>query len=249
LETTSVRIDAQGFHFRELNRQIRIAAQQGATDIILSNVNGQRYIADGLPHRVTITVLGVPGNDLGAFMNGPKLLVQCNAQDGVGNTMNDGTIVIGGDAGDVLGYGMRGGKVFVAGDVGYRSAIHMKACGDKNPVIIVGGGTGDFLAEYMAGGIVVVLGMNARAGESLTGEYVGTGMHGGAVYVRGTVERHQIGREVGVVEPTPDDHAMLHPLLAEYCQHFSVDLEPLFDRPFVKLIPLSSRPYGNLYCP
>jgi len=222
----------------------------GETEIVLRNVNGQRYIGAGLKgDSVRIEVNGVPGNDLASFMDGPRVEVCNNAQDGVANTMNDGTIAIHGDAGDVVGYGMRGGKVFVMGDVGYRSGIHMKAYKDKTPVIIVGGRTGDFLAEYMAGGMVIVLGMNVSTEQSPTGEYVGTGMHGGTIYLRGTVEEYQLGREVGILEPTAEDCAKLRTLLAEYCHHFSLDPEALFDRPFIKLIPLSSRPYGNLYCP
>ena len=37
---------------------------------------------------------GTPGNDLGSFMDGPKITVRGNAQDGCGNTMNNGIIVI-----------------------------------------------------------------------------------------------------------------------------------------------------------
>ncbi len=80
-----------------------------------------------------IDMYGTPGNDLGAFMNGPKVTVYGNAQDGCGNTMNEGEIVIHGHAGDVTGHSMRGGRIFVKDYVGYRVGIHMKEYQKKIP--------------------------------------------------------------------------------------------------------------------
>ncbi|MEK6590706.1 MAG: hypothetical protein AABZ11_08540, partial [Nitrospinota bacterium] len=121
-----MQINAAGCHYRILNQQIKEAVKSGERYIELFHVNGQRYIGDGVRGDVVIVINGVPGNDLGAFMTGPTIIVNSFAQDGVANTMNDGKIVIKGHAGDVLGYGMRGGRLFVKGDVGYRVGIHMK---------------------------------------------------------------------------------------------------------------------------
>lgn len=41
---------------------------------------------------VLIEIEGVPGEDLAAFMDGPRIIVHNNAQDGVGNTMNSGQV-------------------------------------------------------------------------------------------------------------------------------------------------------------
>lgn len=101
-------INAKGLHYRDLNRKIKGAVSEGAEEILLINVNGQRYIGAGLKGNVKIIIDGVPGNDLAAFMEGPTIIVESNAQDCVCNTMNDGVVVVHGDAGDVLGYGMRG---------------------------------------------------------------------------------------------------------------------------------------------
>ena len=128
-------IDGRRIYYKTLNEQIREEIERGATEVVLDNVIGQRYIGTGLAYPgVTVTINGVPGNDLAAFMNGPTLVVNDNAQDGVANTMNSGLVVINGDAGDVIGYGMRGGAVYVRGDVGYRVGIHMKAFGDSHPL-------------------------------------------------------------------------------------------------------------------
>ena len=111
-------IDAKNLHYRDLNDQIHQALGHGAKEILLRNVNGQRYIGNGIRGNLKISIEGVPGNDLAAFMDGPSIIVNSNAQDAVGNTMNSGKVVIHGHAGDVLGYGMRGGKLFIQGRCG-----------------------------------------------------------------------------------------------------------------------------------
>lgn len=242
-----MKIDATGIYYRELNRMVREAIAGGEKEIELAGVNGQRYIADGINEKVKILIHGVPGNDLSAFMNGPTVIVYANAQDGVANTMNDGKVVIHGHAGDVLGYGMRGGKLFVQKDVGYRVGIHMKSFKDQEPVIIIGGTAGDFLGEYMAGGVLILLGLEADDGQPLAGNYLGTGMHGGRIFVRGEVDPHQLGAEVGVRELSEADCKQLTALLKEYCQDLNLDYEQVTERDFIKLVPVSHRPYGKLY--
>ncbi|OGW14635.1 MAG: hypothetical protein A3G93_06005 [Nitrospinae bacterium RIFCSPLOWO2_12_FULL_45_22] len=241
------KINASGIYYRELNRMIREAIAAGEQEIELIGVNGQRYIADGIKQKVMIIIDGVPGNDLSAFMDGPTVIVNANAQDGVGNTMNDGKVIIHGDAGDVIGYGMRGGKVFIKGNVGYRVGIHMKSYKDQVPVIIVGGKAVDFFGEYMAGGILILLGLTCPNNQSIVGNYLGTGMHGGQIFVRGKVEKHQLGAEVGIQEIGPQDHKLIEPLLREYCEDFNLDYNESMSRPFIKLVPVSHRPYGRLY--
>ncbi len=244
---TKKTIKSDGVYYRKLNEEIRQAIADGATEIMLTGVNGQRYIGDGLHDKVKITMDGVPGNDVAAFMNGPTIVIENNAQDGIGNTMNDGKVVIHGHAGDVLGYGMRGGKLHILGDVGYRVGIHMKSYKNKVPAIIAGGVAGDFFGEYMAGGNLVLLGLNGAADEPLIGNYTGTGMHGGVIYIRGEVEEYQLGAEVGIKELDNEDHKLLKKLLEEYCADFGLELDKIMDKPFIKLVPISHRPYGRLY--
>jgi glutamate synthase domain-containing protein 3 len=247
LSKHKITINADGVYYRQLNEQVRQAIADGASEIELAGVNGQRYIGDGLHDKVKITMDGVPGNDLAAFMNGPTIIVNNNAQDGVGNTMNDGKVVIHGHAGDVLGYGMRGGKLHILGDVGYRVGIHMKSYHNKIPTIIAGGSAGDFFGEYMAGGNLIILGLNNSGDKPIIGNYTGTGMHGGTIYIRDEVEEYQLGAEVGIKELTEEDSRLLTKLLAEYCDDFGLKLEQIMDKPFIKLIPISHRPYGKLY--
>ncbi len=243
------KVDAAGIHYRELNSFLRSLVATGATHIELHNVNGQRYIGTDLDRPVKIDVFGTPGNDLGAFMDGPEITVHGNAQDGAGNTMNAGTIVVNGMAGDVTGLSARGGKIFVRDDVGYRAGIHMKQFGDKRPVLVIGGSAQDFLGEYMAGGVVVLLGLSLGRGERHLANFIGTGMHGGVIYIRGGFEPRQLGKEVGVVAPDDRDRAFINAIVNEFCGQFGFNAEKILQEPFQKLFPLYLRPYGPLYAP
>lgn len=243
-------LDAQGVYYRQLNEMIREHVRQGATDIEISNVNGQRYIAGCMNGDLRFTIKGVPGQDLASFMSGPTLDIHGNVQDGVANTMDDGLIIVRGMAGDVLGYGMRGGKVFVEKDVGYRVGIHMKAYMDKKPVIVAGGTAGDFLGEYMAGGAIILLGMYTnKPWAPITGRSLGTGMHGGVIYIRSEdpVPTHLLGPGLHAEEPDEEDRAFLHEQIEHFARELDKDASRILDARFVKVKPFTHRPYGNMY--
>lgn len=240
-----VYIDARDMPYRAMNDKVRELALNGEPEVVLDNVCGQKYVGGGLKAKVKISVNGIPGNDLGIFMDGPEVVVHGNGQDGIGNTMNSGKVIVHGNAGDVIGYSMRGGRIFIKGDAGYRVGIHMKAYGDSVPAIVIGGTASDFLGEYMAGGVMVLLGLTGK--HQLTGDYVGTGMHGGVIYVRGDIDDFYLGREVVKSELDAKDVATLCKLVGEYCSYFGCDLDEIMRGPFIKLSPRSHRPYGNLY--
>jgi len=243
-----MRIDAKGLYYKDLNEKINLAIENGAKEIILDNINGQRYIGAGLKgNDIKITIFGTPGNDLACFMDGPTIVVNSNAQDGVGNTMNAGKVIVYGDAGDIAGHSMRGGKIFIQGDVGYRVGIHMKVYKDLYPVIIIGGRAGDFLGEYMAGGLIIVLGLRNDSNSKLLSNYVGTGMHGGRIFIRSEIKEYQVGKEVKMFPTDREDKALLETYLKNYCQDFSLDLANILDSDFMKLLPHSGRPYGKIY--
>jgi glutamate synthase domain-containing protein 3 len=240
-------VDTRGLTTAQLNDVLRQLIKEGAKEIDLKNVFGQRYIGTDLRKKVKINIYGTPGNDLGSFMEGPTIEVFGNAQDGCGNTMNDGTIIVHGHAGDITGFAMRGGKIFIRDDVGYRVAIHMKEYKKKKPTLVIGGTAQDFLGEYMAGGNLVILGLTLKKNEKHKANFIGTGMHGGVIYLRGEAETYQFGKEVGVVEMSYEDHQILNNLVAEYSGYFGVSIEKIMKADFTKLVPLSKRPYGRLY--
>ncbi len=245
-EGSVLKIDAEGLYYRELNTLLRQAIwANGVEKIEISNVCGQRYIGTDLNTNIQIDIHGTPGNDLGAFMNGPKVTVYGNAQDGSGNTMNEGEIVVHGHAGDVTGNSMRGGKIFVRDYVGYRVGIHMKEYQRKIPQIVIGQTAGDFLAEYMAGGIMIILGLNLKEGEKCNAKFVGTGMHGGVIYERGEILEPVNGTKI--MEVGKRDLQTIEGLVKEYCSHFGTDPKEIMARKFKKILPVSKRPYEKLF--
>jgi glutamate synthase domain-containing protein 3 len=241
-------LDADNVYYRELNKNIRDLVAAGEKDFEILNVRGQRYIADGLDGDLRFLIRGVPGQDMAAFMRGPHIRVEGNVQDGVGNTMDDGLVVVNGLAGDVVGYAMRGGKVLIKGDVGYRVGIHMKAYKEKFPVLVIGGKAGDFLGEYMAGGAIILLGMFSGKPEApIAGRSLGTGMHGGVIYVRGPVPTQQLGPGLKSEPADGEDMKLIIRELELFAKEFAVDLQAILAEPFQRVKPFSHRPYGNLY--
>jgi len=244
---SKVILDAKGVYYRDLNTRLREVVDQGVSRIELRNVYGQRYIGTDLDKPVEIDISGTPGNDLGAFMNGPRITVHGNAQDGCGNTMNEGEIIVHGHAGDTTGLAARGGNIFIRDDIGYRGGIHMKEYMEKRPILVVGGTAQDFVGEYMAGGVLILLGLNLGKGRNHRAKYIGTGMHGGVIYICGSVADYQVGKEVGVTEPDDADLNTIKECVNKYAGHFGHDPEKILAQTFIKLFPRYLRPYGRLY--
>jgi glutamate synthase domain-containing protein 3 len=116
--------------------------------------------------------------------------------------------------------------------------------------MVCGGTARDFFGEYMAGGILILLGMNTQFPEQpLVGGFCGTGMHGGVIYLRGTVEPWQVGKECGIFTASEEEMAQIAPILADFCEAQGMDLAEVLAGTFTKLLPTSHRPYGKLYAP
>ena len=242
--------------YRELNEEIHHVIKKGYNRIVLNNVCGQRFIGASLQGDLEIIINGVPGNDLGIFMDGPKIIVNGNCEDQTGNTMNNGTMIIHGDGGDVIGLSARGGKIYVKKDVGYRVGIHIKEYESKYPIIIIGGTTKDFLGEYMAGGIVIALGLkflpNGTVVESeqpICGNELGTGIHRGKIFLRTEEDiTHKLGVGAKIFEINEDEIKEIEPYLNEFCEIFKIQYELIWTKPFKVIKPISKRPYGGNYC-
>ncbi|MDM7999240.1 MAG: hypothetical protein QUS33_04395 [Dehalococcoidia bacterium] len=231
-------VDATDLGYRELNTRLRNAAVSGASIIAVRNVAGQRYIGTSLGRAIEIDLHGTAGDDLGAFMDGPTIVVHGNAQDGCGNTMRSGEIIVHGRAGDMLGMSARGGKIFVRDDVGFRAGIHMKEAKSSKPVVVVGGAARDFLAQSMAGGAIVLLGLTCQKDRRRLPSHTGTDMHGGVIYFRGTAEDYQLGNGAGKAELDDDDLLELRAYVSEFARHFGYDAEEILKERFTKIFPL-----------
>ena len=206
---------------------------------------GQRYIGAGASEG-RYAVHQVPGNALGAYLDGAKIEVFCNAQDAAGDTMNDGEIIIHGNSGDATGYAMRGGSIYIEKDAGYRCGIHMKEYESKVPQIVIGGRCGSFLGEYQAGGIILVLGIGWED-RCPVGNFCGTGMHGGRIYLRTTHLPLDLPEQVVVKQASAQDLEQLRPLIEKYCACFGGEVEALLSSRYYVLTPNTKNPYKQLY--
>ncbi|MGE5405872.1 MAG: hypothetical protein ACM3PP_13160 [Candidatus Saccharibacteria bacterium] len=238
-------IDAQGLDYRILNSKVRGLVESGEQSFHLENVNGHRYIACGLSGPLSIEIEGTGGNDLAAYINGPKIVVNGNVQDCICNTMNSGTVVVTGRAGDILGYGASGGEIYIRGDVGSRCGIHLKGTKEKAPVMVIGGVAGDFLGEYMAGGTIIVLGLDNEGPPA--GRQIGVGMHGGAIYIRGNGLEEAPGVGTEICELTSRDTEIISRYVQKFSKHFDLNYEQLMQPGFIKIAPKGKRPYGTMY--
>lgn len=234
-------IDASMLDFRQLNAAIRDCTGDAA----VTGCSGQRFIGAGL-ERGKLILSGTPGNALGAYLNGASIEVRGNAQDAVGDTMNAGRIVVRGSIGDAAGYAMRGGELYVQRDAGYRAGIHMKAYGDKLPVMIIGGKAGSFLGEYQAGGVIVVLGLTESA-RPIVSNFPCTGMHGGKLFLRSDCKNILLPKQVIARPASHKDLDGIWTYLHTFCELFGGDCDELVRQPFTLITPNSSNPYKQLY--
>ncbi len=233
-------LNVTGLEFKDINEKLR----QICVPVTLKGCLGQRFIASGMKDK-NIVIEGVPGNALGAYLNGASITVKGNAQDAVGDTMNEGEIIVHGNIGDAAGYAMRGGKIYIKGNAGYRAGIHMKEYKNKIPLMIIGGSAGSFLGEYQAGGIIVVLGLNTD------GRYVGnfpcTGMHGGKVFFRGEPPKSAFPKNIFLNPATEKDMECIKNQLAEYAEIFGYDKNLILNTPYTVATPDSKNPYKQMY--
>ena len=191
-------IDASEKGFREINESIKEAHSRAEPGIVLENCTGQRYIGigisprtDGHPGPFKIQITGLPGNCLANLNDGASFEIFGNVADDLADTMHSGSIVVHGNSRDVTGQAIQGGSIFVRGTVGNRAAIQMREYVKDRPFLIVGETADDYLGEYMAGGVVIVL--NLSESKKPARNYIGTGMVGGRIYIRGRVREEQVG--------------------------------------------------------
>ena len=234
-------LDAKNMDYAILNEAVRAA--DGGVEI--ANCLGQRFIAAGMSDK-KIVIDGIPGNALGAYLNGAEITVYANAQDAVGDTMNAGRIVIHGNIGDAAGYAMRGGEIYIQGNAGYRAGIHMKEYKEKVPVIVIGGCAGSFLGEYQAGGVIMVLGMN-RGERRIVHNFPCTGMHGGKLIIRGDCSDLMLPEQVSARIATDADMDLIKNYIEEFCKLFGVDCKEILHSSFTIITPDSRNPYKQMY--
>ena len=94
---------------------------------------------------------------------------------------------------------------------------------------------------------MIVLGLTLKEGQPHSAGFVGTGMYGGVIYVRGTIGDHQLGKEVGRAELGEKDMLELCGYVTEFASHFGRSADEILGQRFTKLFPLHLKPGGMLY--
>jgi glutamate synthase domain-containing protein 3 len=246
---SSVHIDIEGVPGNDL-----AAFAEGPTVTVFGNCQDAtaNTMSSGL-----IVVHGSAGDVLGYAMRGGEVFVRDNVGYRVGIHMKSyqdmvPVIVVGGRSGDFLGEYMAGGVILVLGRP--PSAGRTQARG-FSPLALSGTcreGSSDPSAgpPPLSGArspSAVRSSAHPLSCSSPVGEQVGTGMHGGAIYVRGPVDKAQLGQEVERRAMEASDEALVTKLMERYQAYFHTDdIAPDLSQ-FTKLVPASHRPYGRLY--
>jgi glutamate synthase domain-containing protein 3 len=121
----------------------------------------------------------------------------------------------------------------------------MKQYKEKRPILVVGGSAQAFLGEYMAGGVLIVLGLNGVVPFSERG--IGSGIHGGEIFVRGNVNDSILGVGAKQKPATDDEKHTIAPIVKDFASKFGLDPEPLLASDFTRIAPASARPFANKY--
>jgi len=196
----------KSFHITNRDRSVGVRLS-GA----IASHTRARGLADG---GIDLRFTGVAGQSFGAFCNrGMTMVLEGEAQDGVGKGMSGGRIVVRQPrlagrrpldnpvvVGNAVMYGATGGELYAAGRAGERFCIR------NSGAWAVIEGCGDHGCEYMTNGIVAVLGG--------IGRNFGAGMTGGIAYVlAGDAEaQHRFNNnsvEIGMLCPDGDEPLLL----------------------------------------
>src|SRR6266849_5608003 len=134
-----------------LARLVVQAYSQGWKRIILYNLRGHRFVANGLGPKtdgLRIDCYGDVGDYAASGIDGAEVNVHGAAQDQAAQIMKCGKLVVHGDVGQAFMYAAKGGQVYVLGNAAGRPLIN--AVG--KPKVIINGTCLDYLAEsFMAG--------------------------------------------------------------------------------------------------
>jgi glutamate synthase domain-containing protein 3 len=121
----------------------------------------------------------------------------------------------------------------------------MKEYKAKRPCLVVGGSARAFLGEYMAGGLIIVLGLDGKPAVEERG--IGSGIHGGEIFVRGDVPPHLLGVGAKLSHAGKEEKERMAPLIREFAGFFGMDAGALLSEDYVRIAPSSTRPFANKY--
>ncbi len=156
----SVVVDARGRDLRSISTELKRAVVLGPA-LVQDAAHLHGLVAGFKRGEVTI---GSDGGDyLGVLNDGATIRVQENVGRYLADNMTRGTVIVEGDADYGVGAYCYGGTIVVKGNAGDFAAVM-----NKGATIIIGGNAGDEVATYMLAGDLVIVG---NAGQKL-GNYL-----------------------------------------------------------------------------
>ena len=198
----AVTVDAEGAETRRVNRAIKQAIADGATEIRVLNPAGRHSFGVGLKAEgVTLTFEGPIGWYAAGMNYGPHIIVEGNCGWGLAECMMDGQVEVHGHAGSGTAASIRGGRVYIEGDAGARAGIAM-----KGGTLIVGGDVGYMSGFMMQQGTIIVCGDAADG--------LGDSMYEGTIFVGGVIASR--GADAEIEETTDEDRDRLTTELAAF---------------------------------
>ncbi len=157
--------------YQRINAELAHALDEGAAEVRLAGVDGQRLLVAGLagPWRARVIVEGPAGPELAAGLDAPGLVVigTAGAADGAGAGMRAGRLVVRGEAGDSVGFAQRGGSIVVHGRAGHRAGL-----AQSGGTLVLLGGCGRLAGDRQSGGRLFVTAEGV-------GPHLGHGRRGG----------------------------------------------------------------------
>jgi glutamate synthase domain-containing protein 3 len=97
----------------------------------------------------------------------------------------------------------------------------------------------------MAGGIIIVLGLKGAL--PIAEQGVGSGIHGGEIFVRGPVDDLCLGNGARKTPVTDEQKTMIRPIIEDFARTFGIDAEPLLASEYTRIAATSARPFANKY--
>ena len=183
-----VSLDASELTTRELNKRIKAIAEDGTSEIVVTNSSARHNLAVGIRTACTIRFEGSVGYYAASQLDGPEISIDGNAGWALGENLMSGKIVLSRNAGASVAASMRGGEVCIRGNAG--AGISM-----KGGTLIVGGDSGVLTGFMMQKGRIIVCGD--------VGDAAGDSMYEGTIYVGGEVG--SLGADAMLDEITEDE--------------------------------------------
>jgi glutamate synthase domain-containing protein 3 len=153
----------------------------------------------GSPHQFAgerisghVTAKGTLGSHGGSYSEGDGTLeIIGSLQDNCFEASSVREVVCHANASMMAGNAFQGERFFLRGSADSRAFQQLRPRNGMQPVAIIGETAGQYLGKMMSGGAILVLGLEHLGREDvdtpIVGEFVGTGMVGGRIYVRGYV--------------------------------------------------------------